>query len=96
MFFRTGQVCPDCNVEILVYPCSVKMGQVNGRSLPGWKRCECRPYRLNEISSAEFDALVPEWRERLHPAEEELPECSFDEALDDVKKLVEELTDSVI
>lgn len=96
MFFSTGKFCDKCNVEILVYPTSVKMGQVNARSLPGWKRCECRPYRLNEISSAEFDALVPGWRDRLSPEEEELPECSFDEALDDVKKLVEDLTDGVI
>lgn len=96
MFFKTGQVCPDCNVEVVVYPASVKMGVINGRSLPGWKKCECRPYRLHEISCAEFDALVPGWRDRLVPDDGTLEECTFDEALDDVKKIVDELTDAVI
>lgn len=86
MFFETGKFCEACNAEILVYPCSVKMGKVNARSLPGWKRCECQPYRFHEISSAEFDALVPGWRDRLAP----------DEDLEDVKNLVNELQNSVI
>ena len=96
MFFPTGQVCPLCNVEILVFPADVKMGKINGRSLPGWKRCECTPYRLNEISSAEFDELVPGWRDRLVPEDPEDSNISFDEALDDVKNLVNELTNSVV
>jgi hypothetical protein len=101
MFFRTEQVCPNCNAEILVYPCSTKMGKVNARSLPGWTRCECY-HRFNEISAVEFDILVPGWRDKLEPeadtSDPEFPtgECSFDEALDDVKKLVDELTNSVI
>lgn len=89
MNFKTGKACEDCNAEIVVYPASVKMGVINGRSLPGWKRCECLPRRLNEITSAEFDALVPGWRDRLVPDEEELPDCSFDEALEDVKNLAD-------
>jgi len=96
MFFPTGQVCPDCNVEILVFPASIKMGKINARSLPGWKRCECTPYRLNEISSSEFDALVPGWRDNLMPEDPNDPDCSFDEALEDVKNLVNELQDTVI
>lgn len=82
MFFKTGQVCPDCNVEIMVYPASVKMGVINGRSLPGWKRCECRPYRLHEISTAEFDSLVPDWQDRLAPVDPLDPDCSLEEAID--------------
>ena len=96
MFFKTGQVCPDCNVEIVVYPASIKMGVINGRSLPGWKKCECRPYRLHEIASSEFDALVPGWRDRLVPDTGEDEDGTFDEALDDVKNLVNELQDAVI
>jgi hypothetical protein len=71
------------------------MGKVNARTLPGWTRCECY-HRFNEISAVEFDILVPGWRDKLEPETEEETECSFDEALDDVKKLVEELTNSVI
>jgi len=95
MFFPTGEVCTSCGAEILVYPCSVKMGKVNARSLPGWKRCECKQ-RFNEISSAEFDSLVPGWRDRLAPVDPDDPDCSFDEALEDVKNLVNELSNSVI
>jgi hypothetical protein len=95
VFFRTDQVCPDCNAEIMVYPCSIKMGKVNARSLPGWKRCECKP-KFNEISSAEFDALVPGWRELLVPVDPLDPDCSLEEALEDVKEISESLTDSVI
>jgi hypothetical protein len=95
MFFKTAHVCPDCNVEIMVYPCSIKMGKVNARSLPGWKRCECKP-KFNEISSAEFDALVPGWRELLVPVDPLDPDCSLEEALEDVKEISESLTDSVI
>ncbi len=93
MIFKTGQACPICNAEIWVYPCSTKMSKVNARSLPGWTRCECTP-RFNELCSAEFDELVPGWRDRLAPDEgdgEELPEISFDEALEDVKNLINEL-----
>jgi len=96
MFFETGKFCETCNTEILVFPTSVKMGKVNARSLPGWRRCECAPYRLNEISSTEFDELVPGWRDRLVPVDPDDPDCSFDEALEDVKNLVNELQNSVI
>lgn len=95
MYFSTGQFCPDCNAEILVYPTSTKMGKVNARTLPGWKRCECKP-RFTEISSAEFDALVPNWNDRLTPADPDDPDFSFDDALEDVKNLVNELTNSII
>lgn len=95
MFFQTGQACTDCNAEIVVYPCSIKMGKVNARTLPGWKRCECKP-RFNEISSAEFDALVPGWRELLIPVDPLDQDCSLEEALEDVKNLVNELQNSVI
>lgn len=96
MLFETDQVCPDCNVYLVVYPCSIKMGKVNARTLPGWKRCECSRYRFNEISSSEFDELVPGWRDRLAPVDPDDPDCSFDEALEDVENLVNELQDTVI
>jgi hypothetical protein len=71
------------------------MGKVNARSLPGWTRCECY-HRFNEISAVEFDILVPGWRDKLEPEVEGEDTGTLDEALDDVKKLVDELTDSVL
>lgn len=82
MFFNTGRFCEICNAEILVYPCSTKMGKINARSLPGWKRCECRPYKFHEISTVEFNSLVPGWQDRLAPVDPLNPGCLVDEAVD--------------
>lgn len=70
MFFRTKEPCFACGAEVLVYPASTKMSRINERTLPGWKRCECQPYRFHEITRTEFDALVPGWEKLINPKDD--------------------------
>jgi len=68
MHFGTQAFCPNCNADILVYPAYTTVAKINQRSLPAWKRCECKP-KLQEITTAEFDFLVPGWKERIAPGD---------------------------
>lgn len=70
MFFRTKEPCLACGTEVLVYPVSTKMSRINERTLPGWKKCECRPYRFQEITRSEFDVLAPGWQKLINPKED--------------------------
>lgn len=70
MFFKAKELCLVCRGEMLVYPASSKMARINERTLPGWKRCECQPYRFHEITRMEFDALVPGWEKLINPKED--------------------------
>lgn len=71
MFFRTKEPCVACGAEVLVFPASTKMSKINERTLPGWKRCECQPYRFHEITRNEFDALAPGWEKLINPKMDE-------------------------
>jgi len=64
MHFGTLEYCPDCKAHILVYPAYTTIAKINQRSLPAFKRCECIP-RFHEISTAEFEALVPNYKELM-------------------------------
>jgi len=68
MHFETEESCPSCLAVYLVYPAYTTVAKINQRSLPAWKRCECKP-RFQEITTAEFDALVPGWHERIAPGD---------------------------
>lgn len=68
MKFDTDITCPSCNTNFKVYPAYLTVSKINQRSLPAWKRCECKP-RFHEITMAEFDALVPGWRELIDPGD---------------------------
>jgi hypothetical protein len=70
MRFETETVCESCITPITVFPAYDTVSKCSQRSLPGWKRCECRP-RLQEITTAEFDALVPGWHEIMNPGNPE-------------------------
>lgn len=68
MHFATEHQCPQCAAPIVVYPAYLTVAKINQRSLPGWKRCECQP-RFQEISTSEFDVLVPAWKELIDPGD---------------------------
>lgn len=68
MHFKTQEYCPDCKAQIVVYPAYTTIAKMNQRSLPAWKRCECRPH-FQELTTAEFDALVPGWHELIDPGD---------------------------
>lgn len=73
--FKTEIACPKCNTNYRVFPFYNTVAKINQRSLPATRRCECRP-RFQEITTAEFDALVPGWKDRIAPGDpnEVLPE----------------------
>jgi len=66
MFFETEKQCDKCGAAYIVYPAYDTVAKVRQRSLPAFKRCECRP-RFAEITTAEFDALVPGWDSLMKP-----------------------------
>jgi hypothetical protein len=68
MRFETNIECPACNTPIVVFPAYLTVSKITQRSLPAWKRCECKP-RLQEITTSEFDALVPGWTEIINPGD---------------------------
>jgi len=68
MRFETNETCLACNTPVVVFPAYLTVAKITQRSLPGWKRCECRP-RFQEITTAEFDALVPGWHEIINPGD---------------------------
>ena len=68
MHFGTLEHCPKCEAHILVYPAYTTVAKINQRSLPGYKRCECKP-KFQEITSAEFEALVPGYKDRIAPGD---------------------------
>lgn len=76
MFFKAKELCTVCQGEVLVYPASTKMSRINERTLPGWKRCLCS---FDEITRAEFSALVPGWEKLLNPKADEDDEATDEE-----------------
>lgn len=68
MFFETEVACTACGVNYKVYPFYNTVAKTKQRSLPATKRCECKP-RFEEISTAEFDTLVPGWDVLMNPGD---------------------------
>jgi transcription elongation factor Elf1 len=68
MRFETEFQCPKCGAAYIVYPAYPTVAKTVQRSLPAWKRCECAP-RFEEITTAEFEALVPGWRDLMDPGD---------------------------
>lgn len=66
MFFETEKQCPTCNMALIVYPAYNTVAKTRQRSLPAWKRCWCG---WQEISTSEFDALVPAWEKLMDPGD---------------------------
>jgi len=68
MRFETEIACPKCAANYAVYPAYDTVAKTRQRSLPGWKRCECRPH-FEEIGTLEFDVLVPGWDVLMNPGD---------------------------
>ncbi len=68
MRFETDKQCEKCGSNYVVYPSYDTVAKTKQRSLPAWKRCECRP-RLAEITTSEFELLVPGWVHHMKPGD---------------------------
>jgi hypothetical protein len=66
MLFETNRVCDVCDKLIVVYPAYTTVAKINQRSLPAWKKCWCG---FQEITTAMFDALVPDWKDIINPGD---------------------------
>lgn len=66
MFFETEAQCTVCNMAYVVYPAYATVAKIRQRTLPAWKRCWCG---FEEISTSEFDTLVPAWEKLIAPGD---------------------------
>ena len=81
--------CVVCGEQVTVYLYN-SLKKTNEKCLPAWTKCNCG---WLEISTLSLDSLVPEWREYFAEDVDEIDEnISFDDALAEVKQIVEELT----